>query len=176
MTTGAVVGFLHTDDFFAAPDVVATIAERFLDPAVDGVYGDLEYVSKDAPNRVIRSWVAGSFGRYSLRSGWMPPHPTLFVRRSVYDAIGGFDLRYRIAADYHSILKIFSLPSFNAHYVPRVFTCMRMGGVSNRSIANILRKSHEDWRVLRETGVGGAHTVVLKNLRKLPQFVRRTMR
>jgi glycosyltransferase len=170
LATGNVIGFLHTDDFFAAADVVARIASQFADPCVDAVYGDLEYVSAVDPTRVIRRWTAGAFTSRSLATGWMPPHPTLFVRASVYQDIGGFDLRYRIAADYESVLRLFSRPGFQARYLPEVITRMRVGGLSNGSLTNILRKSREDFHALRTHRVGGFGTLFMKNARKIPQF------
>jgi glycosyltransferase len=106
----------------------------------------------------------------------MPPHPTLYVRREWYERIGGFDTRYRIAADYDSILKLFREPAFKALYLPEVLVRMRLGGASNRSLGNILRKSREDLDALRRSGIGalgGVGALAWKNLSKLEQFSRR---
>ena len=170
---GEVVGFLHADDLFAHDRVLARVAEAFEDPAVQGVYGDLCYVEQQDTSRVVRYWQAGAFSRAKLARGWMPPHPTLYLRRHCYDQLGGFDTRYRIAADYHSILRLFAQPGFKAVYLPEVLVKMRVGGASNRSLKNIVRKSREDYRALRETGVGGPGTLAMKNLSKVGQFVRR---
>jgi glycosyltransferase involved in cell wall biosynthesis len=170
-SSGEVVGFLHSDDFYADAGVIADVAAAFADPAVQAVYGDLDYVSKKDPSRRLRRWVAGPFRPASLGWGWMPPHPTLFVRRELYARIGGFDTRYRIAADYDSTLKLFMLQGLEAVYLPRVLVKMRVGGTSNRSLANILRKSREDLTALRAAGIGGPVTLLAKNLRKLPQFL-----
>ena len=103
--------------------------------------------------------------------GWMPAHPTLYVRREWYQRIGGFDTRYRIAADYFSILQMFSQPDFRSVYLPRVMVKMRLGGESNRSLKNIIRKSREDLDALRRSGVGGIRALVWKNLSKMTQFL-----
>lgn len=168
--TGDVVGFLHSDDWYPSPDVLSAVAAPFADPTVDAVYGDLEYVSKNDISHVIRTWRAGEVSRSSLALGWMPPHPTLFVRRRAYQALGGFDTSYSIAADYHSILRMFSHAGFTAVYVPNVLVKMRVGGASNRSLANVIRKSRQDLMALRQTGVGGWGSLLAKNLRKIPQF------
>jgi glycosyltransferase len=171
--TGEVVGFLHADDVYAHPDVLRWVAEVFADPSVDAVYGDLEYVRQDDLNQVVRYWQAGPFTPQRLAWGWMPPHPTLYVRREWYARLGGFDTRYRIAADYHCILRLFSQPGFKAVYVPRVLVKMRVGGASNRSLGNIIRKSREDFDALRRTRVGalgGLGALAWKNLCKLTQF------
>jgi glycosyltransferase involved in cell wall biosynthesis len=170
--TGDVVGFLHSDDFYADADVIARVAAAFADPTVHAVYGDLDYVSKVDTTKRIRHWRAGHCKAWDLALGWMPPHPTLFVRRHLYDTVGGFDLRFKIAADYHSVLKLFSIPGFKSTYLPQVLVKMRVGGASNRSLANILRKSREDLSALTLTGHrGGVLTLVAKNLRKVHQFV-----
>ena len=171
--TGDAVGLMHSDDLFADDEVLASVAAAFEDPAVDAVYGDLQYVAQDDPTRVIRHWHAGEFSPPRLRRGWMPPHPTLYLRRSVLDRLGSFDTSYRIAADYDAILRYFGSPGFTAAYVPRVLVRMRVGGESNQSLRKILRKSREDYRALRASGVGGLGTLALKNLSKVGQFVRK---
>lgn len=171
--SGDVVGFLHADDMFAGPDILAKVAAVFADPSVSAVYGDLQYVRKDEVSQVARHWQSSPFRRRDLEWGWMPPHPTLYVRREWYEYIGGFDTSYRIAADYFSILRMFSQPDFKAVYLPEVLVKMRLGGASNRSLKMIIRKSSEDWRALRQARVGalgGVGALVWKNLRKLGQF------
>lgn len=172
-SSGDVVGFLHADDVYAGSDVLARVAEAFADPAVGAAYGDLQYVRKDDTRQIVRHWKSNPFRSAQLRRGWMPPHPTLYVRREWYERIGGFDTRYRIAADYHSILRLFTQPGFKSIYVPKVFVKMRLGGASNGSLANIVRKSREDLDALRRTGVGGLRALAWKNIGKLGQFVSR---
>ena len=100
----------------------------------------------------------------------MPPHPALFVRRSVIEKHGSYDTRYRIAADYDAILRWFGHGGIRAVYIPEVFVKMRVGGESNRSLSRIILKSREDYRALRSNGVGGLWALALKNLSKIPQF------
>lgn len=169
--SGEIIGFVHSDDFLATPDVIAAVVDAFQDPAVDAVYGDLDYVSADNPRRVIRRWRSEHFDRAKLSQGWMPPHPALFLHRRIYARHGAFDTSFKIAADYDFILRVFSDPTLRSVYVPRVFVSMRVGGISNRSIGNILRKSREDYRALRRNQVGGLFSLLFKNLSKLPQFV-----
>jgi len=167
---GDVVGFLHADDLFAHDRVVHQIAAAFEDPTVDAVYGDLVYVRKDDPTNVVRYWKAGVVDRRRLLSGWMPPHPTFYVRRSVYERLGGFDTRYRIAADYDSIIRFLLLAGLKTTYIPEVLVRMRVGGASNRSLKNIIRKSKEDYAILQSHGVGGWMPLIRKNLGKVQQF------
>lgn len=172
--TGDVVGVMHSDDFFADENVLRDVAAAFDDPSVDAVYGDLDYVAKHDTARVIRHWQSEPFNAGQLAWGWMPPHPTLFVRRSAIERAGAFDTRYRIAADYDFILRHFSAAKWNAVYIPRVLVKMRLGGESNRSLSRIVRKSKEDWLALRRNHVGalgGVGAIVWKNLSKVKQFL-----
>ncbi|HSI53370.1 MAG TPA: glycosyltransferase family 2 protein [Ramlibacter sp.] len=169
--TGDVVGFMHADDTYASPHALDRIASAFEDPSVDAVYGDLVYVKKDDVSQVVRYWRAGEYTRRQLAFGWMPPHPTFYVRREVYERFGAFDTRYRIAADYENMLRILWRGRVRATYVPEVLVRMRMGGVSNMSLFNILHKSREDYVAMRENGIGGLSALLLKNVTKLPQFV-----
>lgn len=171
--SGDVVGFLHSDDLFADAGVLSRIAAAFADPGVEAVYGDLLYVRKDNTDQVVRYWRAGDFSRSRLSWGWMPPHPTFYVRRGVYVRLGGFDMSYRIAADYDCMLRFLGRGGVCVAYIPEVLVKMRVGGASNRSLRNIARKSSEDLRALRRNGVGGIGALIWKNLSKLPQFLRR---
>jgi glycosyltransferase len=171
LATGDVIGFLHADDLFADDRVVSRIAAAFADPSVEAVYGDLDYVSRTDAQRVIRRWRAGTYSPRRLAWGWMPPHPTFYVRRRVYERLGGFDTRHRIAADYDCILRFLGRGGIVPAYIPEVLVRMRLGGESNRSVGNILRKSVEDYRALRVNGVGGMGALAWKNLSKLGQFL-----
>ncbi len=171
--SGDIVGFLHADDLYADNKVLEDVAVAFQNPEVDAVYGDLTYVQKADTDKVVRYWRSSPFMRSSLARGWMPPHPTLYLRRGVYERFGGFDLSYRIAADYDFMLRVLGAINGKIIYLPRVLVKMRLGGESNRSIRNVIRKSAEDLRALRSNGVGGLASLVLKNGTKFVQFVRR---
>lgn len=171
--SGDVVGFMHADDEFASPDALARVASAFENPAVGAVYGDLVYVKKNDTSRVVRYWRAGQYQRAQLTQGWMPPHPTFYVRRDVYSRFGAFDTRYRIAADYENMLRILWRGRVQAAYIPEVLVRMRMGGMSNMSLFNMLHKSREDYAAMRQNGIGGLQALLLKNVTKLPQFVTR---
>lgn len=170
LASGDVVGLMHSDDFYAHEQVLARVAQAFADQGVDGVYGDLDYVAKADPKRIIRRWRSGSYQREKLAHGWMPPHPTLFLRRSVIEQWGGFDTSFRIAADYDSMLRYLARGQIRLAYIPEVLVKMRVGGESNRSLSRILRKSREDYMALRRNNVGGLGALLWKNLSKLPQF------
>lgn len=171
LASGEILGLMHSDDFYADERVLERVAMVFTDPTVDAVYGDLDYVAKDNSSRIIRRWRSGVYNYNKLAWGWMPPHPTLFLRRRVIDEWGVFDTDFRIAADYDAILRYLALGKIRLAYIPEVLVKMRVGGESNRSLSRILLKSREDYAALRCNGVGGISTLIWKNLRKLPQFL-----
>lgn len=169
--SGDVIGLMHSDDFFAHDKVLERVAEAFHDPAVNGVYGDLDYVSASDTNKIIRRWRSGSYHPVLLKRGWMPPHPTLYLRREVFDRWGLYDTSMRIAADYEAMLRYLVKGDIRLAYIPEVLVKMRVGGESNRSLSRILQKSREDYTAMRRHGVGGINTLLAKNFSKLEQFL-----
>ena len=169
--SGDVIGLMHSDDMFAGPDVLAQVAAAFDNPNVDGVYGDLQYVAADDPTRIIRHWTSGGYTPAKLKQGWMPPHPTLYLRRKVFDQHGLYDTSLQIAADYDAILRYLAGGNIQLAYIPQVLVKMRVGGESNRSLERILRKSREDLTAIRRNGVGGLGVLIQKNIRKVGQFI-----
>lgn len=167
---GDVIGLLHADDELASDNVLARVADAMRNQAIDGVYGDLQYVARDDETRVIRHWKAGGYMPAQLRRGWMPPHPTLYLRRSVFERAGLYDTSYRISGDYDGMLRFLTTGQVRLAYIPQVMVRMKMGGVSNKSFAHMIQKSREDYRAIRRHKVGGIGTLVAKNLSKLPQF------
>lgn len=167
--TGDVIGFVHSDDFLAHSDVLRRVADAFDAPQTEAVFANLDYVSQGDTSRVVRHWATGPFTPQKLRRGWMPAHPTLFVRRAVYERIGVFDTSFQIAADYDFILRYFCEEPRTA-YLPEVTYKMRLGGVSNRDVSRIRLKMGEDLRALRQNGVGSWPALVWKNISKVRQF------
>ena len=170
LATGDVVGFLHSDDFFADDRVLSRIAEAFVKRSLGAVYGDLDYVSKSDTTKIVRRWVSGSFKRSKFRNGWMPPHPTFYMRRELYLSLGSFDLKFSIAADYDSMLRYLWTNRISATYIPSTLIKMRVGGESNQSLLNILKKTKEDRVAMIENGIPPVRGLLLKNLSKIQQF------
>lgn len=167
--SGEVLGVLHSDDRFADANVLADIAAAFeADPQLDLVYGHLQYRRPDGS--LYRHWRARPPGRHDLALGWMPAHPTVFVRRAFWERVGDYDPGYRIAGDYDWLLRAFRLQP-RSRCLDRVITHMRTGGASNGSAGKLLRKYREDVRAMRRHAPGWwPLTLAAKNLRKLGQF------
>lgn len=166
LATGDFIGFLHADDAFASSHVIKKIAH--LASNGDAVYGDLQYVSEN--DKVIRHWESGLFSLKALKRGWMPPHPTLYIKRELYNQIGHFNLEYKIASDYDLMLRLLSVPNLKVAYLPEVVVLMRVGGASNKSLSNIIKKSKEDYKAIKRNKIGGFWTLFMKNFGKLHQF------
>ena len=173
LATGDVVGFLNSDDVYAHDRVLEKIARAFQHENADSVYGDLNYVQRDDITQVVRYWKSHGFSSKKLRQGWMPPHPTFYVKREIYQKYGGFDTSFKIAADYDSILRFLGLHHISTTYVPEVLVQMRLGGVSNRDLKSVLKKSGEDYRALKKNGIGGKRVVFMKNASKVTQFIKK---
>ncbi len=166
--SGDVIGLLHSDDWFYDSDVLQRVMDEFLDESVEFVYGDLNYVAKDSQN-VVRKWISGEYKPSKLKYGWMPPHPTVFVRKSLIDKLGIYNIGYRISADYDFLLRCF-IAETQPVYINKPLVNMQTGGISNSKLSNIIIKSSEDYEIVKANHVGGILTIIFKNIRKVTQF------
>ena len=172
LATGNVIGILNSDDVYTNPFVLSSVARAFEDPAVMTVYADLQYVQADNPDQVIRTWRSGRFKRRNFYYGWMPPHPTFFVRKEVYEKGGLFNPDLRSAADYELMLRILLKMEMPACYLPQVIVRMRAGGMSNANLGNRLRANKEDRLAWKLNDLKPYFfTLYLKPLRKIHQFL-----
>jgi glycosyltransferase len=134
---GDAVGFLNSDDTFHDSNVLGDIAAALQD--ADIAYGDLNMVTDHRTKRLARSWRGGKFHRYSFQLGWVPPHPTFYMRREVAQRVGEYDLSYVTTADYDYMLRALALNDFRVRYLPRVIADFQMGGISTRGWRVTLR-------------------------------------
>jgi glycosyltransferase involved in cell wall biosynthesis len=147
--TGDVIGFLNSDDFYVSPDVISQVMAVFEDPAIEAVHADLVYVDAENTDRIKRHWKAWDFSREDYRKGYIPGHPTVFVRRDTYEKVGGYDTQYRLAADYDFLLRCFYVHAAKARHVPRIWVKMRTGGATGGNAASI-KKQNDEIRASRE--------------------------
>ena len=173
--TGDIVGVLNADDYYPTADVLQFVNDAFADPAIEVSYGDLLYVDREDTEKVIRTWKSGAYQRERFYAGWMPPHPTFFIRRSLYEQHGGYRLDLGSAADYELMLRILLKHDANAAYIPRVLVHMRNEGMSNASLKNRIKANRFDrqaWRVNELTP--RPWTLLAKPLGKIGQWVTRS--
>lgn len=176
LASGEIIGLINSDDVLADEYVLERIAQEFYDnPDIDACYGDLCYVKHNDLNKVVRYWRSNPHEAGCIKRGWMPPHPTLYVRRSVYETCGCFDLNYKIAADFELMLRLFDIHQIRSKYIPRVLVKMRLGGTTNRNFKNIALQNIEIRRALRAHGISSslAEFISYKLFTRLLQFIRR---
>jgi glycosyltransferase involved in cell wall biosynthesis len=172
LASGDIIGMLNSDDFYADNEVLKKVAAAFENPDTHCVYGDLQYVNARNPDKIVRTWKAGKFSLKNFLYGWMPPHPTFFARKEVYEKVGMFNTTLKTAADYEMMLRILYKHEFPVVYIPTVLVKMRSGGVSNASLRNRFKANREDakaWTLNNKRP--HFFTLYLKPLRKIPQYL-----
>ena len=163
--SGDVVAFLNAGDTYVSPKVVSKIAKEFSDDKVQAVFADLSIVDVHDESRIVRRYSSKRFTPRSMPYGLMPAHPTLFLRRNVYNSVGEYDSRFRIAGDFEMCLRVFALRDTQFRYVPEALVRMPRGGLSNRGWRS-------KWEITREMKlaceINGVQTNILKLCLRLP--------
>jgi glycosyltransferase len=171
ISTGDIIGILNADDVYYDHRVLERVEHSLNTKAFQTCYGDLIYVALNDMNHVRRYWHSGSFHPEKMYKGWMPPHPTFFVCREVYENCGFFNPALGSAADYELMLRLLLKYGIKPVYIPKVLVKMRVGGISNRSFRNRLAAHVMDYRAWRINGLRPyPWTLLLKPIYKIPQF------
>lgn len=171
MATGDVIGTLNADDVYADETVLSQVAGIFTNPAVDACYADLVYVDAHNPEKIVRYWQSCEYHPGLFEKGWMPAHPTFFVRRGVYQKWGGFDLAFPRQADFELTMRLLVVHEIRSVYVPKVWVRMRTGGASNSSLVAIAKGNLEAYRACKYNGLRvSALFIPRKLLSRIPQF------
>lgn len=171
LCSGDIIGILNSDDFYANNDIISNVVSTIKEFDVDAVYGNLKYVDPVDTKKVKRFWKSASFKRNKFEYGWMPPHPTFFVKKVVYDKYGYFNLELKSAADYEIMLRFLYKHKIQVKYIDEVLTIMRDGGNSNSSLKHRIKANKEDQRSWVLNGFTPPLLFrFLKPIRKLPQY------
>jgi glycosyltransferase involved in cell wall biosynthesis len=165
LATGEIIGFLNADDVYADTGVLKMVSEIMAKNDLDALFGDAEFVSPDRPNQPLRRYRSERFHPERIAWGWMPAHPALFLKRSVYERFGTFRTDYRIAGDFELVARIFHGGALKYQHVPNVLVRMRTGGISTGGWRNTLLLNQEVLRACRENDIP---TSLLKILSKYP--------
>ncbi|MBI4930789.1 MAG: glycosyltransferase [Bacteroidetes bacterium] len=169
--SGDVVGILNADDFYVNEKIISLIVKEFQLKQTDCVYGDLQYVAKDNSQTIFRYWKSQPYNPKLFLKGWMPPHPTFFVRRNCYEKFGLFNTSFSIAADYELMLRFLYKNKISSSYIPEVLVKMRTGGKSNVTLISRIKANREDKAAWKINGLKPApFTFIAKPLSKLRQF------
>lgn len=174
-TSGEIIGILNADDFYANDTILDQVANVFSDTTVDACYADLVYVDQKNTNQVKRYWQSKPFRRGLFEKGWMPAHPTFFVRKKIYEQYGGFDLNFPRQADFELTMRFLEVNNIKSVYVPNIWVKMRVGGVSNNSVRGVLEGNIEAYRACRKNRlrVSMLPFIIRKMLSRVPQFFKR---
>lgn len=171
LATGDVIGILHSDDFYLGTEVIQKYVNVFEKEKCDAVYADLYYVDKENTDKIVRKWKSGIYHKNSFINGWMPPHPSFFVKKEIYSKYGKFNLDFKTAADYELMLRFILRDKISIGYLPEFTVKMRVGGKSNVSVKNRVNANLEDRMAWSINGLKPKfYTLYLKPLRKILQF------
>jgi len=173
IATGDVVGILNSDDFYADDGVLSQVADIFQNPEIEACYADLIYVDQHDTSKVIRYWKSCNYHDGLFEKGWMPAHPTFFVRRQVYEQYGHFDLAFPRQADFELTMRFLAVHQVKSIYIPKIWIKMRTGGVSNNSISGVLKGNREAYRACKKNGLNISHPFIFiarKILSRIPQY------
>jgi len=171
LAKGEVIGILNSDDFYSDENVLNDVMNLFEETGADALYADLDYVDQLDTSRIVRKWRSGAYRDGLFKWGWMPPHPTFFVKRAVYEKFGAYNLSLKSAADYELMLRLLHKHKLKVAYLPRTIIHMRTGGQSNVTIKNRIKANMEDriaWKI--NDLKPGILTLTWKPLRKIKQF------
>ncbi|MGN0028773.1 MAG: glycosyltransferase family 2 protein [Marinilabiliaceae bacterium] len=171
MATGDIIGILHSDDVFYASDTISSVVAEMKRTGAEFLYGNGIFVKLSDPNYVVRDWVSGGYVRDSVKKGWLPLHTTCFVKRMVFDKVGFYDERYKIAADTDWLVRCLYVNSLRVAYLDSYVVRMRMGGAST-SFRQMRLKWSEDLAIYKSHGIGRFFPLSLKIMSKVPQFVK----
>jgi glycosyltransferase involved in cell wall biosynthesis len=171
LASGDIVVALNSDDMYACTDAISKVVELFKSSHADAVYGDLNYVDRFDTAKIIRKWKSRPYKKGLFFKGWMPPHPTFFVRKECYKKYGTFNLSLKSAADYELMLRLLHIHEIKVAYLPKLLVNMRNGGQSNVSLKNRFIANREDRKAWYINGIKpGMFTLIRKPLSKLKQF------
>jgi len=175
MASGEIIGILNSDDIYARDNVIEEVVKVMEKNNVDCCWGDLVYVDAKDTNKIIRHWKSSEYEPGKFKKGWMPPHPTFFVRRWVYEKYGRFNLDFPISADYELMLRFLEKYKIRSCYIPQVMVKMRVGGQSNKSIINIIKANIECYKAWKINGLEINPLIIfLKPFSKIYQYFKRS--
>lgn len=171
MATGDIIGILNSDDMLASPDVMSSIVDAFQQNNVDSIFGDLAYVEQMDTQKIHRFWKGDTYNRNRFKFGWMPAHPTFYVKRSVVEQLGGYESHFFTAADYEFMARYLYMNYVSSYYLAKLLVRMRIGGMSNSNLKGRIRANRRDYLAMKKNKIPLPFIVsILKPLRKLPQY------
>lgn len=170
VATGDIIGLMHSDDFFYSNDSIAHIVQKFEETGADLVYGNGLFVDTYDTRKVVRNWISGTYSKGKMKRGWLPLHPTVYIRKECIDRLGMYDESFKIAADSDFLIRYMYEGNLKIAYLDEYVVKMRMGGLSTDP-EKMKQKWKEDLRMYRNHGFSPYLTLCMKILSKIPQFI-----
>ena len=178
LCNGNIIGILHSDDEFVDNEIISNVASKFKEKNLDILFSNIYYTKQKNTNNIIRDWKSyfeegvqsNDTLNKKITNGWMPPHPGIFFKKDILSKIGYFDENFKISSDYDFIIRLFKEKNVKIFFLDKYTIKMRVGGVSNKNIINILIKMSEDFKIMRKFKFSAIKTLLLKNLSKVKQF------
>ncbi len=170
--SGDVIGILNSDDMYADNLVIETVIAYMTDYDLPTCYGDVVYVDRNNPDKIVRRWISGRYCRDRFKNGWMPPHPAFFVKKNLYETYGGFKLNFLLAADYELMVRFLYKHEIASAYIPKILVRMREGGRCHPGLKTVAANIVENYRAWKINGLSpNPITFVLKPMSKLFQYI-----
>lgn len=171
MATGDLVGILNSDDFFTTSDVVSKVVENIKEKNVDAIYGDIHFVRDSNLQKCVRYYSSKLFSPFWLRFGFMPAHPSFYVKRGILIEAGLYKINYKLGADFEMMVRLFHKYHISYYYLQKDFVTMRTGGASTRDINSRRILLKEDVQACRENGIRTNRLLILlKYLYKILEY------
>lgn len=148
--TGDVIGILNSDDYYKRVNVIEKIAELFQAHDTDSVFANIDYVNPNRHDKIVRKWISGPYKPGSFRKGWHPAHPGFFVKTEFFEKCGNYKLTFELAADFELMLRFFEKCKISSYYYPESIINMRLGGVTNKNLRNIIKQNIENFKAFKE--------------------------
>lgn len=153
MATGDIVGILNSDDFYTSNNVITTVANAFNNNKIDAIYADVHFIKDNNPEKISRYYSSKIFKRWLMRFGFMPAHPSFYIKRECFDKFGLYNTSYKIVADFEFLLRTIFIGRIKTQYIAKDFVTMRTGGASTSGINSHKQIMREHIRAFKENNI-----------------------
>lgn len=173
LATGDIIAFINSDDFYLDSSVVGDVVNEFQANQVDAVHAELFYVDQSDTDKIVRHWKTGDYTSGAFQKGWHPAHPTLFLKREVYEKFGLFDLQFKLAADFELMCRFFEKHQISSVYLNRPLIKMRLGGATSKNLKNVIRQNIECYKAFKVNNIPVSPFYTFKRIvPKLKQYLK----
>ena len=178
ISSGNIIGILHSDDELIDKEIIKIIAQKFSEHNLDILFSNIIYTKKNDPNKILRKWISNlNEGIQSntelnkkINNGWMPPHTSIFLKKDLLKTVGFYDENFKISSDYDFIIRLFKQSNLKIFFLNKFSIKMKSGGISNKNLKNIILKMAEDFKIMKKFKFNAFQNIFIKNFSKIKQF------